>query len=283
MDHNFVYSEFNKKFEISYKKEKAHFPMPPHTHNAIEIYLNLTEIPSVLLGSSMLSLQKNVLMIVPPYCVHQITPIEDDIYERYILTINSNWLDNLIGGGITEEFEYLRNANMPVIIRLSEEEKAAIIKKMELFIKCDEKQVFKKTGLFAEVMEQIHKKALSVSSKMEEHSLNELSDTAKTVSKILDYISENLYENICIEDIANHVFLNHDYINRIFKKHLNTSIRHYITIQRITRSQQLLLEGYSVSQIQEMVGYGSYEHFFRTFKKVTGLTPKEYRNQILGE
>ncbi len=281
MDQNFVYSEFSKKFEIFYKKEKAHFPMPPHTHNAIEIYLNLTEIPNVLLGSSMLSLQKNVLMIVPPYCVHQITPIEDAIYERYVLTINSNWLDNLIGGCTTEEFEYLRNANMPVIIHLSEEEKAEIIKKMELFIKCDEKWIFRKTRLFADVMEQIHIKALSVSGKIENHSLNELSDTAKTVSKILDYINENLYENICIEDIANHVFLNHDYINRVFKKHLNTSIRHYITIQRITRSQQLLLEGYSVSQIQEMVGYGSYEHFFKTFKKVTGLTPKEYKKQIL--
>lgn len=283
MNHNFIYSEFNKNFEISYKKEKAHFPMPPHTHNAIEIYLNLTEIPSVLLGSSMLSLQKNVLMIVPPNCVHQITPIEDGIYERYILTINSKWLDILIGDGYVEEFEYLRNANMPVIIHLSEEEKAEIIRKMELFLKCDEKRVFMKMGLFADVMEQIHKKALSASVQVENHSLNELSDTAKTVSKILDYINENLYKNICIEDIANYVFLNHDYINRVFKKHLNTSIRHYITIQRITRSQQLLLEGYSVSQIQEMVGYGSYEHFFKTFKKITGLTPKEYRNQILGE
>lgn len=283
MGQNFVYAEFNKKFEISYKKEKAHFPMPPHTHNAIEIYLNLTEIPSALLGNSMLSLQKNVLMIVPPYCVHQITPIEDDIYERYILTINSNWLDNLIGDGDSEEFEYLRNANMPALIHLSEVEKAEIIKKMELLVKCDEKLFFLRTSLFADVMEWIHGKALSTSDKKENHSLNELSDTAKTVSEILDYINEHLYENICVEDIANHVFLNHDYINRIFKKHLNTTIRHYITIQRITRSQQLLLEGYSVSQIQEMVGYGSYEHFFKTFKKITGLTPKEYRKQITGE
>lgn len=283
MKQAFVYAEFNEKFEVSYKKEKARFPMPPHTHNAIEIYLNLTEIPNVLLGNRMLSLQKNVLMIVPPYCVHQITPIEDDIYERYVLTIQLNWLDHLIGDEQAEEFEYLRNANMPLIIQLSEAETVKIIKKMKLLIKCDEKRIFMKMSLFTDVMEQIHEMVLVASDRVENHSRNELSATAKTVSKILDYINENLYENISIEDIANHVFLNHDYINRVFKKHLNTTIRHYITIQRITRSQQLLLEGYSVSQIQEMVGYGSYEHFFKTFKRITGFTPKEYRNQMMGD
>ena len=79
-----------------------------------------------------------------------------------------------------------------------------------------------------------------------------------------------------MEEIAEHLLLNHDYVSRIFKKYMNTTIKQFITIQRITKAKQFLLEGKSVAETQAILGYGSYEHFFRTFKKVTGMTPKEF-------
>ena len=84
-----IYAGFHEMFKTEYKKEKSRFPMPPHTHNAIEIYLNLSELPSVLLGTNVLPLQPNVLLLIPSYCIHQMTPMENSIYERYILSINS--------------------------------------------------------------------------------------------------------------------------------------------------------------------------------------------------
>ncbi len=274
-----IYAGFNGKFDVAYKKEKSLFPMPPHTHNAIEIFLNLTEIPNVLLGSNMLSLKKNVMLIIPSYCIHQMTQLEDSIYERYILTISTAWFDSLIGDKFVSNYSYFKNSNSPLIISLTEDEKKEIVKKLEQLIKCEDENVFLKTSFFLDVMVWIDNKAIGANDKIENHTTKELNETAKLVSKILDYINENLYENIKIEDIASKFFLNHDYINRIFKKYVNTTIRNYITIQRITKAQQLLLEGYTVSQIQNMIGYGSYEHFFRTFKKNTGMTPKEYKNQ----
>ena len=91
-----------------------------------------------------------------------------------------------------------------------------------------------------------------------------MSGTSRTVSEMIDYINVHLYENITIEDIASQFYLNHDYAARIFKKHINTTIKQFITIQRMTKAQQLLLEGETITETQINTGYGSYEHFFRT-------------------
>ena len=100
---------------------------------------------------------------------------------------------------------------------------------------------------------------------------------------MIEYINEHLYENIKIQDIADNFFLSEDYAAKIFKQYTNSPIGNYITIQRITKAKQLLREGNSVSETQALTGYSSYEHFFRTFKKTTGMTPKEYRNAYMNQ
>jgi len=277
MRENVVYSGFHEMFEAAYKKEKARFPMPPHTHNAIEIFLNLSELPSVLMGGNVLSLQTNVLLLIPSYCIHQMTPVENSIYERYILTINTSWLESALGEQGSKEYDYFKDSDKPLMIPLTEKQKKEIIEKMERLIQCGSTTSFLRLNCFFEVMSWLHQLVGTVNEEVAEHIREQLTGTAKTVSEMVDYINSHLYENITIEDIATKFYLNHDYAARIFKKHVNTTIRNFITIQRITKAQQLLLEGKSVAQIQVMTGYGSYEHFFRTFKKVTGMTPKEYR------
>ena len=277
MRRDVVYSGFHEMFDIAYKKEKARFPMPPHTHNAIEIFLNLSELPSVLMGTSVLSLQPDVLLLFPSYCIHQMTPAENSIYERYILTINTSWFESVLGEQGSREYGYFKDSEKPLMIPLTTKQKKEIVGKMEQLIQCGSKTTFFKMNCFFDVMSWIHQIVGTANEEVAEHIREQLTGTAKTVSEMVDYINSHLYENITIEDIAARFYLNHDYAARIFKKYVNTTIRSFITIQRITKAQQLLLEGESVAQIQVETGYGSYEHFFRTFKKVTGMTPKEYR------
>lgn len=272
-----IYSGFHEMFKTEYKKEKSRFPMPPHTHNAIEIYLNLSELPSVLLGKNVLPLQPNVLLLIPSYCIHQMTPMENSIYERYILSINASWFENVLGEQGSREYGYFKDSEKPIMIPLTDRQKKEIIEKLENVIKCGGADTFHKMNCFFDVMSYVHQLVGIANEEVAEQIREQLAGPARTVSDMVDYINSHLYENITIEDIASKFYLNHDYAARIFKKYVNTTIRNFITIQRIAKAQQLLLEGESVSKIQVITGYGSYEHFFRTFKKVTGMTPKEYR------
>ena len=58
---------------------------------------------------------------------------------------------------------------------------------------------------------------------------------------------------------------------------MHVSLGHYITLQRISAAESLLREGKTVAEAQEILGFSSYAFFFRTFQKITGISPSKYR------
>lgn len=277
------YSYFYNKFDIVHRNEKATYPMPPHTHNAIEIYFNLSELPNSLLGSTLTPVSSDVLLIIPSYCIHQFTQEPDQAYERYILTINTSWLNNAFDSETEEKYAYLKDTANPLLIPLTTEKKEMLIQSFEKCINCSNDDIFLKMSCFFETLSLIHNISSDMHNTPIKHMQKHLSGTRKTVNEMIEYINEHLYDNIKIQDISDKFFLSPDYAAKIFKKYTNTPIGNYITIQRITRAKQLLREGHSVAETQLQTGYSSYEHFFRIFKKTTGMTPKEYRNAYMNE
>ena len=77
--------------------------------------------------------------------------------------------------------------------------------------------------------------------------------------------------------IADHFYMNKDYLARLFKKHTHATVGHYIAMQKLSMAQMLLAEGKSVAKVQEQLGFSSYAYFFRFFKKMTGISPSHYR------
>lgn len=101
------------------------------------------------------------------------------------------------------------------------------------------------------------------------------------VQKIKKFIQKQLAEELSVEDIANHVHLNADYLNRIFKRRENVSIGHYIIQQKMNRAEWLLHNSkHSIGEIAAMVGYFNYSNFNRNFANIVGMSPQEYKNQL---
>lgn len=279
MTNNTRYSCFNDKFEIIHRYEKDAYAMPPHTHNAIEIYLNLSDIQNALLGPDILTLKSDTLIIIPSYCIHKFMRKEEDPYNRYILTINAVWLNHIMESVSDTTYNYLNNSTKPTIISLSQNQKEALTLYFENCIQCSDKEFFKKMSCFFDALSFIHELTYVENVSLTGADTKEhLSETRKTVISIIDYINKHLFDNIKIQDIADNFFLSPDYISKIFKKYTSTPIGNYITIQRITHAKKLLENGSTVTETQTATGYSSYEHFFRTFKNNTGMTPREYRN-----
>lgn len=59
-------------FDVVYRKSRTSSPVKPHTHNALEIYFTLTDLPDVLLNDTVTSVPSGSLVIIPPHCVHQL-------------------------------------------------------------------------------------------------------------------------------------------------------------------------------------------------------------------
>lgn len=87
-------------------------------------------------------------------------------------------------------------------------------------------------------------------------------------------------EDLTREAVASHVFLNPDYLDRLFKKESGQSVTEFIVSKRMLLARDLLTATHqSVSSIASRAGYTNLAHFSRRFKQVVGMSPKDYRNK----
>jgi two-component system response regulator YesN len=109
---------------------------------------------------------------------------------------------------------------------------------------------------------------------------NVVEKSQSVVDRAKKFISENISQDISREDIANHVFLNPDYLNRVFKKELGMPISEYIQQERFRIVKELLANtDIPVSTIALQVGYTNFSHFSKMFRKYFGMNPMDYRQK----
>lgn len=97
------------------------------------------------------------------------------------------------------------------------------------------------------------------------------------VARALRYISTNLANKINVNDIVAEVPVSRRILEEKFKKELGTSIYDYIIRMRIDKIAQLLREGKPVSDAAYMMGFSDIKNLSRTFRKIKGVSPYEYR------
>jgi AraC-like DNA-binding protein len=99
------------------------------------------------------------------------------------------------------------------------------------------------------------------------------------IKEIIKFIHMNYSSDIPMEAISKHISLHKNYIGSIFKSQLNISPQKYILNLRISKACELMKNNtQSIGDIAHSVGYSDSMLFSKMFKKVKGMSPKEYRN-----
>ncbi len=140
----------------------------------------------------------------------------------------------------------------------------------DLFMECEKKYQnhFSITSCFVNLLECL------------EESLISRKIPAKNfyMTRAVEYIKENYYKNLSVEEIANMLGIERSYLSRLFKTYKNKSTQNYIIDYRIQRAKKMFEEeDLNVSQVCSAVGYTNIYCFSRIFKSRVGMSPKEYR------
>lgn len=98
--------------------------------------------------------------------------------------------------------------------------------------------------------------------------------------KATDYIHNNFDQKINLFELANLADLSEYHFQRMFKVTHGTSPHNYLTEVRIEKAQKMIIKGIPLVQVAQQCGFSHQSHFNRIFKKITGLTPKEYARCI---
>jgi two-component system, response regulator YesN len=111
---------------------------------------------------------------------------------------------------------------------------------------------------------------------------NDEKSSGLVVENAKRYINEHYSEEITLNKLSEVVYVNPMYLSRLFKEKMGENFIDYLTRVRIEHSKQLLADlSLKIYDITEMVGYESRKHFGKTFKEITGMSPKEFRNKLM--
>lgn len=98
----------------------------------------------------------------------------------------------------------------------------------------------------------------------------------------VQYIRERYYENIPVEKLGELCCLSKYYFIRSFRQAIGASPHQYLIKVRINAAKKLLVETrLSIEQISAKVGFSNYSCFVTQFKRLTNVSPSEFRNAII--
>ncbi len=98
------------------------------------------------------------------------------------------------------------------------------------------------------------------------------------VEDILTFLQRNYHTKLTGNELENHLHMNFDYLNRIFKTQIGMTIFEYLKIFRVNKSKELLNNSnMKLYEIAALTGFPNEYHFNRVFTNIVGITPGKYR------
>lgn len=99
--------------------------------------------------------------------------------------------------------------------------------------------------------------------------------------QIIKYLNENFSKDISLQSISETFHMNTSYLSYLIKKETGLTYSQYLTNLRINKAKNLLSHSQlTLTEICDTVGFHDYFYFIKKFKKITGITPGQYRKTL---
>lgn len=101
------------------------------------------------------------------------------------------------------------------------------------------------------------------------------------VTRAVRHISLNYQKDISVKSVADSLFISESYLSRLFKNTVGQTFGDYLTYYRIKKACELLRrpDG-KIYEVANLIGYRDQRYFSAIFKKLVGVTPKEFREKL---
>lgn len=99
-----------------------------------------------------------------------------------------------------------------------------------------------------------------------------------SIKEIKDFLDDHYIEKLSLDDLAARFYINKQYLARIFKEQYGFTVNGYLSRVRITNAKSMLrFSDKNIEEISTSVGFSDPNYFSRTFKKLEGISPSQYR------
>lgn len=251
------------------------FPSSLHSHDYYELVIFVEGEINYVCESSVYSPKRGDIIIIPPGKFHMSKlKGESTHYKRHVFYLYPNAFD-AVGASLAD---ILIRTDEGVHFSLSSRERAeellTLTEKLASALKegGDGLALALALGYIIEIFCLLSRKDIRHSGEGER--------LPENILALQQYLDAHYTEIDSVSEVAEHFFYSREYVSRLFKKYYDTTILDYIHKLRISKSRALIAEGMPIIDVCYAVGFSSLSTFIRTFRKVTGMTPSEYRKMV---
>lgn len=251
-----------------------------HHHDFYECYLFISGDVTYLIEGKSYCLKPGDIVLMNSKELHQaVINNKEQKYERIVLWISKAFLKGLS----TDEtdlslcFEgYDKKNVLRGDIELAKNIKTLLGKLLDLeYYKGIGKELLYKafiTEIMVHLNNQSFNEAVHLGTDIKKSNL---------IDKMIEYINNNIEDDITIDKLSEHFYLSKFHLSREFKKHTGTTIHRYIVQKKLIEAKELIIKDTPIIEVYKQCGFGDYSNFFRAFKNEYGVTPKQFYEAMI--
>ncbi len=256
-----MFSFVNQELDFAHKydeKPRHGAEFERHYHDIFELYYFVRGNAYFTVEDAIYDLHPGDIVFIQPGEHHFVSFHADSEYERYVLKFQENLLPRYMFSRLQSRAtfyfanEYMSSLffGLDDIYEKYDEDSCSTIMKCRLLeimaLLCLEKGI-----------EKPHK-----------------SDV--TITQLINYIGEKLYDPITLQDICKHFHFSQSYISSKFTKFMKVSVISYARTKKIMAAHRDICSGESPTGIAEKYGFSDYSSFYRAYKKIIGTAPSQH-------
>jgi AraC-like DNA-binding protein len=266
-------------FHLFHIKDKKEMEFQYHSHDFHKIVMFISGGVTYHIEGKAYKLQPGDILLVGNTEIHMPKIDPDKVYERFVLWVYPGFLErnNTSDTNLFQCFQKAKE-NQQHLIRLDDTSIAAvtgIFDRLEKALSSNEygKDVFSK-AIFIQLMVIINRLYAKTGSELEDNCYDEI------VREIINFIVDNIHQELSIDSIASTFFMSRYALMHKFKQETGSTIYDYVIKKRLAMAKLLIRNGMQISQIPHECGFSDYSSFERAFKKNIGISPREYNKSI---
>lgn len=252
--------------------DRSSYPVGMHFHDYYEIVIFIEgDIRYICERNSCLPSYGDVIIIPPGQMHMSMLNADSTRYTRYVFYLYPDVFDHVSGQSLLGFLFEDRGENFMISLKSSHmEELLELLGRLDNALTRDTEEDRTLAMAYTIQIFYLLNKPAKLSIRTDPY-------FPQNVLDIQHYLDEHYIEVSSVSDVAAHFFYSREYVSRLFKKYLNTTVADYVLNRRVSYSQRLMTTDLSLIDICFRSGFGSVSAFSRAFQRITGLSPSKYR------
>lgn len=244
-----------------------------HHHTFCEIYLFCDGDAEFIIEGSTYPIEKNDIMIIPPYKFHRPNPKLGKRFKRMVINIFPSFFYEMSCVDYMSIISRFENVGYHIKNNIG---KAYMLQDIIYSINQTFNNNYEQSNILPnlKIVELMYNLYLLLESKKLENQATQIYINDPIVSDTIHYINQNYATITNVASVASVFSYSPNYLNKIFKQSTGVTIPKYINIKRFENIENLFRAGSSLEAASKLSGFNNYRHFAYAYKQEYGISPK---------